>query len=152
MPIRIKVIISWDFGDMNGGLLADFVALSKILDILLVFTRSDEYMTAKAKPTPNLLIVHITAVGLAKRKNVMRKLQMKPPRRTKLSSLPDALTIGVSMCKKKVTATRDVKVIPRQEMATGTREYTDSHLICCTHERKNTLFATKKAIRYVKRI
>ena len=60
-----------DLGLMKAGRLAVFVALSNILDILLVFVNNAEYVTEKLNPTPNLCKAHIQYEGSKSSKNVM---------------------------------------------------------------------------------
>lgn len=54
-----QVITTWLLGLIKPGLLADREAESNILDILLVFVRSAEYIREKPNPTPNLENINI---------------------------------------------------------------------------------------------
>lgn len=70
--------------------------------------------------TPNLWMQQMKSEGLARRTNVMRKEKRIPPRRMNESSLPDALTIGVSLYLMNVVITNIVNKIPRRDIPTGT--------------------------------
>jgi hydrogenase maturation factor HypE len=117
----MDVMTTCDFGLMNGGLLADVLALSKILDMRLVFVSNEAYVMLNPTPMPNLFIEQVHMLGLAKSEKVILKHTKKPDNNMKLTSLPLALTTGVSLYIANVIITTIVNTIPNSDRHPGTR-------------------------------